>query len=126
MAPVLFAQCDCEEVSAKEAKCWSEVVFRGTVERFRGSGNDRVVIFRVMRVWKGRVGERFEMPGIESSAWCYGFLPGLLTVGNDVIVYAARIEGGTTNEYFPSHCQTNLVARSWSFRQLARGHKPEP
>jgi len=54
-------------VSAKEAKHFSEVVFQGAIEGFRGSGVDRIVIFSVSRVWKGRVGRTLEIPAIETN-----------------------------------------------------------
>jgi hypothetical protein len=62
----LRAQCDDVEVTAKEAKRSSDVVFQGTIEGLRGSGSDRTVMFRVSRVWKGRVGRTFEMTAIET------------------------------------------------------------
>jgi hypothetical protein len=36
----LFAQCDDIEISTREAKHTSEVVFQGTIEGFKGSGID--------------------------------------------------------------------------------------
>ena len=124
---VTRAQCDCIALSAKQAKRGAEIVFRGTVESLRGSGAKAVVVFRVARVWKGHIPPVFEMPGIESDGWCHGFLPGLLARGNDLIVFAAKIDGGgPPNDYFPFHCQTNLVTRSHSSRELGRGRKPRP
>jgi hypothetical protein len=66
MCTCALAQCDDIYVSPKQAKHFSEVVFQGTIDGFKGSGVDRIVIFHVNRVWKGPVGPIFEMPAIET------------------------------------------------------------
>jgi len=116
----LFAQCDCVVLPPKEAMGYAEVVFRGTVQSVHGTA-----VFHVTRVWKGPVGRTFEMSGIESSEWCHGFLPRMLRVGNELIVYASRIDP-SNNIYFPMHCQTALVSKAYQIRKLGRGHKPKP
>ena len=121
----LFAQCDDVEVSTKRAEHFSEVVFQGTIEGFRGSGTDRTVMFRVGRVWKGRVGPTFEMPAIETGGeLCTAFWRGLLAVGNELVVYASRrfipVAG-----YLPWRSKTTLVSRAEDISALGRGHRPK-
>jgi hypothetical protein len=68
----------------------SEVVFRGTIVELRDSqkpadlpagfarDTKKTVVFRVSRVWKGEVGETFEMPAVEETSACVGFWPSIL------------------------------------------------
>jgi hypothetical protein len=73
----LFAQCDDVEISTKKAKRISEVVFQGTVEGSKGTRPHRTVIFRVSRVWKGKVGPTIEMLAPETKgAMCDAFWEG--------------------------------------------------
>jgi hypothetical protein len=93
---------------------------------YRDSGKDyRIVIFRVTRVWKGRIGQTFEMPAYQGD-WCSAFrqtTPSLLTVGNDLLVYASRIDSAN-EDYFPMPCNTDLVTKVRNFQDLGRGRKP--
>jgi len=124
-ATCLFAQCDDVELSAKESRKFSEVVFRGTVEGFGGSGPDRTVIFRVSRVWKGRIGPRFEMPAIETDGGlCTAFWRGLLVVGNELVVYASRLFPDEP-DYYPVRSKSTLVSRARDIEKLGRGRKPK-
>jgi hypothetical protein len=113
-------------VPAKEAKGFSEVVFRGTVEGFRDSGKGyRLVIFRVDRVWKGRVGPTFEMPAVESEELCWAWPHSMLNIGNELIVYGNRMPGGRYPEnYYPAPCQTSLATKTRDPHHLGRGWKP--
>ena len=123
----LFAQCDDIEVSTKEAKHFSEVVFQGSVESFKGSGIDRTVLFRVSRVWKGQVGPTFEMPALETDGgMCTAFWKGLLAVGNELMVYASRpyLAAGI-KDLLPIRSKTTLVSRARDISALGRGHKPK-
>lgn len=118
----LLCACDCIELPAKEAERSSEVVFRGTVVGFRDSDpGERMVIFDVRRVWKGRVRRQFEMPAVQGD-WCGAFKPSLLKIGNDLVVYASRIARGT--EYLPMPCNTTLARSTESAQALGRGRKP--
>jgi hypothetical protein len=122
----LLAQCDDVEISAKQAKHSSELVFQGTIEGLKGSGVDRTVMFRVSRVWKGQVGPRFEMPAIETDGGlCTAFWRGLLVVGNELVVYASRLPSSNTKEYLPLRGKTTLVSRATDIAQLGRGHRPK-
>ena len=126
----LFAQCDDIEISVKQAKHISEVVFQGTVESFKGSGFDRTVIFRVSRVWKGQVGRTLEMPAIETDgAMCNAFWKGLLAVGNELVVYASRpylVDG--IKSLLPIRSKSTLASRAKDISALGsalgRGHTP--
>jgi hypothetical protein len=108
----LFAQCDDVGVSTKQAKHLSEVVFQGAIEGFGGSGADRTVIFRVSRVWKGRVGATFEMPAIETGgSLCTAFWHGLLVIAER----ACRL------------CITPLPARGqWIFSVAVQDYACQP
>ena len=104
--PVLSAVyaigCECVPVSPNEAKKLPEVVFRGTITDIsRGK-----VTFRVDRIWKGDPGRTFEMPEFtQRGGACIGFRSNLLVVGNDVVVFAARLRRYPgDNEYFTSIC----------------------
>lgn len=121
----VLAQCDDVYVAPKEAKRFSEVVFQGTIDGFKGSGVDRTVIFRVSRVWKGPVSPIFEMPAIETDGGlCTAFWRGLLVVGNELVVYASHFPWSNSNEYLPMRGKWILVSRATDINQLGRGHKP--
>jgi len=51
---------------------------------------EQIAIFRVARVWKGEVGQRFEMRALETTTVCWGFSPELLKVGTELLVYATK------------------------------------
>ena len=123
----LFGKCDDGEISTKEAKRVSEVVFQGTVEGFNGTGLERTVVFRVSRVWKGQVGRTFEMRALETTgSLCAGFWKALLVVGNELVVYASRpymVEG--IKDLLPIRSKTTLVSAAKDIRALGRGHKPK-
>lgn len=116
--------CSCAEETVKQAKRQAEIVFRGTITAFKDSGGGaRVAVFRVSRVWKGKVTERFEMPAFETQAACIGFWPSFLKVGNELLVYAYRL--GTPAAYFTDICtRTALAAKSKDFAELGRGWEP--
>jgi hypothetical protein len=115
--------CECAPLSLNEAKEMAEVVFRGTITDIR-AGN---VSFRVKRVWKGDVGRTFDMPDFTESAACIGFLPKWLQVGNDLLVFAARLDRYPgDNDYFTSICsRTSLASEAGdAFERLGRGKLP--
>ena len=121
----LFAQCDDVFISAKQAKHASEVVFQGTVMGFKGFAADRTVVFRVGRVWKGRVGSTFEMPAIETGgSSCRAFWKGVLLLGNELVVYAAR-DPFFDGKYVPIRQKSVPVSGAKDINQLGPGHKPK-
>lgn len=123
----LFAQCDDVAVPAKQARRYSDVVFQGTVEGFKGSGVDRTVIFRVTRVWKGRVGPTFEMLAVETAGGlCPAFWKGLLAPGNELVVYASRpflAEG--VKDLLPIRSKSTLASQAKDISALGHSHKPK-
>lgn len=123
----LFAQCDDVAISTALAKHNSEVVFQGTIEGFNGSGANRTVIFRVSRVWKGRVGPTIEVLAIETDgSFCTAFWRGLLTVGHELVVFASRPFMPEQRELLPLRSKTNLVSQaSQDLTALGRGHAPK-
>ena len=64
------------------------------------------------------------MPAIQGGGACFNFSQGLLKVGNDVIVYASRMDQSGT-EYFPMQCNTVRADKLSDLRTLGRGSKPE-
>ncbi len=128
MSMHLFAQCDDVAISTKETKRGSDVVFQGVVEGFRDAGKDRIVIFRVSRVWKGQVGRTFEMPAIETTGGlCTAFWEGQLGLGNELVVFASRNRYRSREgiEYLPLRQKSVLVRKSTDLSALGRGHKPK-
>jgi hypothetical protein len=119
----LIQACDCITLPAKQAKQGAEVVFRGTITALHGSGNSRIVVFKVSRVWKGKVKETFEMPALEADYACLGFLPAYLKIGNELIVYAHRFSPAD-HDYFPVVCNSLPVKDVTDIAALGRGRKP--
>jgi len=115
--------CDCAPVSLRDAKAGSEVVFRGTITSIRGGK----VRFRIERVWKGNIGRTFDMPEFPETSACIGFLPSLLQVGNDLLVFAWRLHRDSNdNDYFTSICTHTQLSQSAGedFAGLGRGKAP--
>lgn len=128
--------CDCPSITVEAAKAGAEVVFRGTITALRDSKNDlgyfavlgrdtkKIAVFHVSRVWKGEVGETFEMPALEETAACWGFWPSFLKIGNDLLVYASRVHGH--REYLTSICTRTTLARdAKDFDKLGPGDVPK-
>lgn len=126
--------CGCTGTTVQDAKAHADVVFRGTITALRPSGKalsfspgfvldtKKIAVFRVDRVWKGEVGETFEMPAIEEESACTGFWPSFLKVGNDLLVYA---QGGG-GLYFTSICtRTQLAKNANDFAELGPGEGPK-
>jgi len=129
--------CECRGLSVKEASTAAEVIFRGTIMSFRDSPVDfgvpgmlkstkKLVVFRVTRVWKGEVGEIFEMPAARETTACIGFWPSFLEEGADLLVYASRAAAITGNrEYYTDICtRTMLAKKSGDLKRLGAGKLP--
>jgi hypothetical protein len=128
--------CGCKAPSVKAAKEHSGVVFRGTIVELRDApgpftsspplfrDTGKTAVIRVNRVWKGEVGETFEMPAIEETSVCIGFWPDFLKVGADLLVYAGRFFG--TSTYVTSVCTRTSFAKNAKddFDQLGPGEEP--
>jgi hypothetical protein len=85
-----------------------------------------MAVFRVSRVWKGDVGETFEMPAVEETSACMGFWPSDLKVGSDLLVYAWRVGSA----YYTGICGSHILARengkdAKDFEELGPGAKPK-
>jgi len=64
------------------------------------------------------------MPALEETSACVGFWPPFLKVGNDLLVYASRIQGHS--EYFTNICtRTALAADAKDFDELGPGEEPK-
>jgi hypothetical protein len=124
--------------SGAYTRAYAEVVFRGTIIALRdtktsskiaGAVRDlkKVAVFRVTRVWKGDVGEAFEMPAVEETSMCIGFWPPFLKIGNDLVIYARRLQGQP--EYYTDICTRTMPANDASkfkdFDKLGLGEEPK-
>jgi len=117
-------QCDC--ASGPEDKRGAEIVFRGKVVAFHEFAKDsRVVVFRVIRVFNGDLTETFEMPALENGVACFGFNPGMLRIGNELLVYASSF-GSKRPADLSVRCATKLWSETNDVRKLGRGKKPMP
>ena len=116
----------CAAPTVNEAKKNAGIVFRGTITAFRDSSNgERFAVFRVIRVWKGKVPETFEMLAFEEQAACIGFWSPFLTIGKDLLVYA--FQSSSTSAYYTDICtRTALAKDSKDFEKLGRGYAPDP
>jgi hypothetical protein len=115
-------QCDC--ASGPEDKHGAAIVFRGTVVEFHEFARDgRTVVFRVSRVFNGDPKETFEMPALEGGFACFGFYPGLLRIGNELLVYASSF-GSPGPADLSVRCGTKLWSETNNIRKLGRGKKP--
>ena|SRR5258708_33688162 len=130
--------CDCREPKDKRPfRDHSEVIFRGKIIELRDSQKPagfgpgmvydlkEMVVFRVSRVWKGDIGQIFEMPALEETSMCIGFWPDYLKLGADLLVYANRSEN---SEYFTGICGGHKLAKDGrrDFRMLGPGKSPRP
>ena len=114
--------CDCIVLPARDTAHYSEIVFSGTVARFRYTEKgDTMAVFQVRRVWKGPVTAEFEMFARQGDA-CFEFPPGLLRLGNEVVVYANRLVGP---DYVPMRCNTTLVQNAKDILKLGPRRKPK-
>lgn len=125
--PILAWQCDCVDIGAAQSKSGAEIVFQGVVDSFHDLPNGHpVVVFHVSRVWKGRVTAKFETPGLVGD--CAGWHPGLLKIGNELLVFAAHWPPDRDyppNSYWPQPCATKLVRDATDLKDLGSGEKPK-
>ena len=124
--PIYAWQCDCVDIAAAQAKQGAQIVFQGVVTAFRDSPTGhRVAVFRVSRVWKGHVAATFEMPAVQGD--CIGFYPGLLKIGNELLVFADRLGSDVPvlHAYYPQKCGTKLIKDAKDIKDLGPGQKPK-
>jgi hypothetical protein len=135
LAVSLCAACDCREPSVEVKRDHAEIIFRATIVELRdsskpssisGFGRDlgKNVVFRVSNVWKGHVGQTFEMRAIEETTMCVGFWPDYLKVGEDLLVYATRFGD---SEFLTAICGQHKRAKDalGDFKILGPGKAPE-
>ena len=123
--------CDCIVPNLSESIAKAGVVFRGTIVQFSGPFTSMegqsypTAVFRVSRVWKGKVTALFTMPAIKERAACVGFWPKFLTTGTDLIVFANLNPWGKPSFYMTSICQrTNLASGNPDLKDLGAGYAP--
>jgi hypothetical protein len=117
--------CECVSSDVQSSQKRAEIVFRGRITGLRDTGDGtHAVIFAVDRVWKGDVPRTFEMPAIRETSMCIGFWTSYLEVGNDLLVYAYRIDG--KGDFITDICsRTALAEKSKDFAELGPGHAPK-
>ncbi len=110
------------------------MVFRGTIIALRDSESaadlsglfrfrdtKKIAVFHVNRIWKGDIGQTFEMPATEETSMCIGFVTSYLIVGNDLLVYASRYG----SEYYTSICGFHKRGKdAKDLRELGPGQDP--
>lgn len=142
LAAGVCSACSCLPGSVEDRRDGAEIIFRGTIIELRevakrgdskkpahidlpARDSGRIVVFKVSRVWKGNVGQIFEMPGLEETSACIGFWPTFLRVGADLLVYSSRLEGSV---YVTSICGRHKEAQSADkdFKILGAGKSLKP
>jgi hypothetical protein len=108
------------KVAAKRAG----VIFRGSVSEIRESE----IVFRVDRVWKGRVPAVMVMPRIEwrDTPCMPGFYQGHVRVGAEMLVYARTIPWLKVEGYVPEAGSRTALVRDATedLGRLGRGRPP--
>jgi hypothetical protein len=128
--------CECRTPSVSVALERASIVFRATIVELRPSDRpsalhgmvedtQKVIRFKVIRVWKGNIGETFEMPALLETTACWGFWPDFVKIGNELLVYASPFSN--TTEYVTDVCTRTRLAKDASsdFRQLGLGEDPK-
>src|SRR5437899_2693462 len=120
-ATSILAACDCIDPGARESKRGADIVFRGIVSEFRDSAKgERIAVFKVNRVWKGPITETFEMLAIESGHACFGFWPGALRIGNELLIFASAFGSDRTQDhaFLSVPCATKFAKDAKDIQQL--------
>jgi hypothetical protein len=124
----MLQACDCIDLGGRKFRRGADVVFLGTVSEFRDSAKgDRLAVFSVKRVWKRPVTETFEMQAFESGYACFGFWPGVLKLGNELLVFASTFGSDKRQDhpFLSMPCATRLVKDARDVQQLGHGRKPK-
>jgi len=136
LSSALSFACSCSPpITAGMASLNANVVFRGTIAALRNvaevSPNGgarytrRIAVFRVSRVWKGRVGPIVEMTVPEEIMPCMGSEPSYFKVGNDLLVYAKG--SPKTSQYVMDSCSRSALAQNAKddMNELGLGAEPK-
>jgi len=117
--------CSCDRQTVTGAYAEAEIVFEATITAIHGGISNGAwpggrVKFRVSRVWKGEVPNRFEMPAVQQTGSCLGFNKRLLKSGNALLVYARRVKWGPKGEqgYFTDACAPTKLLKEASEDRL--------
>jgi hypothetical protein len=144
MAVVTGLSCGCLGQPLELAKKNADVIFRGKIIDLRPGLNPplmyglvrdtgKVVVFQVIRVWKGQVGPVFEMPGWEEAGACIGFRASVLKIGTELLVYA-KLRPKSNDppfSFFPDAYSTDictrtaLIERNRDVDELGEGYAPK-
>jgi hypothetical protein len=117
--------CEVTALSVKNALKQAQIVFRARVTEIRASE----IIFRVNRVWKGRVPETFSMPNLTWSATpCMpGFYEGYVKSGTELLVYARQVPYLKVSGYVPTPDSRTAPVEyaKQDLKRLGPGHPPK-
>jgi hypothetical protein len=116
--------CELEVLSVKRAVKAAEIVFRGSIVEVR----DAEILFRVDRVWKGRVPPVFSMPKLVwiGSPCLPGFSRDNVRPGAELLVYARHLKDWGVEGYVTAAgSRTRLVQNATEdLSRLGRGRPP--
>jgi hypothetical protein len=93
----------------------------------------KVIVFQIVRVWKGELGPTFEMPAWEEGGACTGFRASSLKVGTELLVYANRWPKSDDPPFssFPDTFATSIcmrtapIERTKDVDELGQGYLPK-
>jgi hypothetical protein len=132
LAPAFACTCLSHPVRTKRKN--SDIIFRGTIVELRGTVKSttpnlaldmgKTVVFKVSRVWKGKVGTTVEMHAWAETSGCVGFNENYLVVGNELLVYASGKAGQYSTDICGDHMLTNDAAKDLA--ELGPGREPRP
>jgi hypothetical protein len=115
--------CTIAVVSVARARKHAEVVFGGTIVKITGAE----IVFKVHRVWKGRVPAEFAMAKVTAYDSCFpGFQREYIQVGAELLVYGRRMPNLKVDGYVAGegpHTKP-VEASAEDLRKLGAGHVP--
>jgi len=127
------------------AKKNADLIFQGKVVGLRPGLNPpqigqlmidtgKVLVIRVVRVWKGDLPSTFEMPAWETAGACMGFSREHLQIGTELLIYAKRWKRSDALApffmpdayYTETPCsRTALVGQTKDLDSLGQGYPPK-
>ncbi len=131
-----LAHAGCIGMGTREAAAKSDVIFRGTIVDVHAAQRDaltdllhppeHIVVFRVGRVWKGKMGAQFELSAPEPAPTPGGIISAErgwypnLPIGTELLFFARRDHSG---KFVTSPCYGSelIQAQSQVLQELGSG-----